>query len=132
MTTITGLTGIYDADGGLRGEAAYVIGHLLGRRECALCDLTHGPLRRKAEWDAMAATLPVPFALAHRNEVEAPLAGLVEGALPCVVADTGQGPRLLVDAPALAGCGGGVEAFAEVLERAVAEAGLAWPGPRRG
>ena len=132
MTTITSLTGVYDADGGLRGEAAYVLGHLLGRRECALCDLTHGPLRRKAEWDAMAATLPVPFALAHRNEVDAPLSGLIEGALPCVVADTGGGPLLLVDAEALAACGGRVGAFAETLERAVADAELAWPGPRSG
>ena len=132
MTTITGLTGVYDADGGLRGEAAYVLGHLLGRRECALCDLTHGPLRRKSAWDAMAAAPPVPFALAHRNEVDGALAALVDAALPCVVADTSDGPRLLVDAVALAACGGRIEPFAEALERAVDDAGLAWPGARRG
>ncbi|MFO8075988.1 MAG: hypothetical protein R6T85_07705 [Egibacteraceae bacterium] len=130
MTMITGLAGVYDADGGLRGEAAYVLGHLLGRRECALCDLTHGPLRRKAEWDAMTAALPVPFTLAHRNEVAPALGALVAGALPCVVAETADTPRIVVDAASLAACGGEVEAFAETLEAAVAGAGLLWPGPR--
>ena len=27
---------VYDADGGLVGEVRYVVGHLLGRAECAL------------------------------------------------------------------------------------------------
>lgn len=40
-------TGIYNADGGLVGEVRYVVGHLLGTAECALCDITHSPVRRK-------------------------------------------------------------------------------------
>jgi hypothetical protein len=63
------LLGVYDADGGLRGEVSYVVGKLLGRRHCSLCDLTHSPLRRKPEWDALVAELGVPFRLAHRNEL---------------------------------------------------------------
>jgi hypothetical protein len=62
------LVGVYAADGGLVGEVAYVVGHLLGRTECALCDVTHGTLRRKPDWDAMTARLPVPLRLVHRNE----------------------------------------------------------------
>ena len=31
------LVGVYDADGGIRGEVAHVLGHLVGRTECALC-----------------------------------------------------------------------------------------------
>ena len=43
------LVGVYAADGGLVGEVAYVVGHLLGRTECALCDVTHETLRRKPD-----------------------------------------------------------------------------------
>jgi hypothetical protein len=68
MTVYRQLLGVYDADGGLRGEVSYVVGHLLHRRECALCDITH-TWRRKPEWDAMTAKLGTPFTLLHRNEV---------------------------------------------------------------
>lgn len=68
MTAYRELLGVYDADGGLRGEVTYIVGHLLHRRECALCDITH-TWRRKPEWDAMTATLGTPFTLLHRNEV---------------------------------------------------------------
>ena len=79
--------GVYDADGGLVGELAYVLGHLLGRTECALCDITH-TWRRKPEWDAMAERLGVPFELAHRNEVTdaAALAAIADAGLPVVLA----------------------------------------------
>ena len=46
---------MYAADGGVLGEVAYVVGHLLGRTECALCDVTHRSVRRKPEWDAMTS-----------------------------------------------------------------------------
>src|ERR687897_376858 len=52
------VVGVYAADGGILGEVAYVVGHLLGRTECGLCDVTHGAVRRKPEWDDMAARLP--------------------------------------------------------------------------
>lgn len=39
------VVGVYDADHTLAGEVAYVVGKLLGRRHCALCDVTH-PLAR--------------------------------------------------------------------------------------
>lgn len=78
--------GVYDADGGLVGEVAYVVGHLLGRVECALCDITH-TWRRKPDWDDMVARLDVPFELAHRNEVTdaATLAAIREAGLPVVL-----------------------------------------------
>jgi len=56
----TELIGVYDADGGLRGELSCVFGHQPGRRQCGLCDITHSPVRRKAAWDAMVAGLSVP------------------------------------------------------------------------
>ncbi len=60
---ITEYIGVYHADGGLVGEAKYVLGHLLGRTHCSLCDITHSPVRRKKQWDAFVDSLGVPFRL---------------------------------------------------------------------
>ncbi len=109
--------GIYDADGGLAGELRYVVGHLLGTAECALCDITHSPVRRRPAWDRMVAALGVPFELRHRNELDAALTAALRGvALPTVVAELADGRITeVVDRTALAGCGGSIERFAEVL-----------------
>ncbi len=118
---------MYDADGGLVGEARYVIGHLLGRTECALCDITHSPVRRKPAWDRMVAGLGVPFRLRHRNELadDRPAAAAVRAAgLPLVVARLADGRVLPVLArDDLAGLHGSIEAFERVLRAALVDAG---------
>ena len=65
------IVGVYHADGGPIGEARYVIGKLLGTAHCALCDITHSPVRRKPEWDRMVAELGLPVELVHLNEMDA-------------------------------------------------------------
>ena len=79
---VTRVLGVYDADGGLRGEAAYVVGRLLGRRHCSLCDVTHSPVRRKPAWDALVRELEVPVRVAHRNELTPAEAGGGRGRRP--------------------------------------------------
>jgi hypothetical protein len=118
--SITSYSAVYNADGGLVGEARYVLGHIFGRTECALCDITHSPLRRKPEWDRMIARLPVPLHVLHRNELAPELAALLGGtALPVVIAhrDDGSVSQMLA-ADELAGLGGSVEAFALALGKA--------------
>ena len=111
------LLGVYDAAGGLRGELAYAVGHLLGRRHCALCDITHSPVRRRREWDALVSGLAVPFRLAHLNELTAEEAAAVSrhGA-PVVLAVEHDGRlRLLLDRSSLESAGGDVQRFAALL-----------------
>jgi hypothetical protein len=118
--SITSYSAVYNADGGLVGEARYVLGHIFGRTECALCDITHSPLRRKPEWDRMIARLPVPLHVLHRNELAPELAAFLGGtALPVVIAhrDDGSVSQMLA-ADELAGLGGSVEAFALALGKA--------------
>jgi hypothetical protein len=115
---------VYDADGGLVGEVRYVVGHLLGRAECALCDITHGPVKRKADFDALVARLEADghhVEVHHRNEQSAAQAAASTGHLPCVlVADVAEGPwAVLVSADELRSCGGDVGAFGEVLASAL-------------
>jgi len=121
--------GVYDADGGLAGELRSFVGHLLGIAECALCDITHSPVRRKRSWDAMVATLPVPFALRHRNELTGDeRQRLATMGLPVVAAELADGGSVaLLDADALRSCGGDVDAFASRLAEALREQGHTEP-----
>ena len=63
---VVGFTGIYDADGGLRGEVAYVVGHLLGRAEFRLTpDMIDGRLSEILGMpvrDRTKASFPAPQA----------------------------------------------------------------------
>lgn len=124
MQRIERLVGVYDADGTLLGELAYVVGHLLGRRSCALCDITHGRVKRRPEFDEAAGSLGVPFDLLHRDERSPELAALTDGALPCVVAE-GDGEQLvLVDRATLAACGKDPAALVDAIRSATTTAGL--------
>ena len=119
--SIVELLGVYDADGGLRGELRYIVGHLLGMTECSLCDITHSPVRRKPTWDALVRDLGLPFATVHRNEVPQRFASLVASApLPLVAAARDDGHvEVLLGPDALAGCGGDVERFRVALRAAL-------------
>jgi len=112
-------TGIYNADGGVWGETRYVIGHMLGTAACSLCDITHSPIRRKPQWDAMVARLPVPFEVRHRNEITpAETAHVAATGLPVVLAhhDDGSISTMLRSAQ-LDAVSGSVVAFELALTR---------------
>ena len=115
--------GVYDADGGLGGELRYVVGHLLGTAECALCDITHSPVRRKRTWDAMVAELDAPFDLRHRNELtEVETLALTPMGLPVVAAELEDGRwEELLGRDAVDPCDGDVDTFARVLRAAVVD-----------
>ena len=123
MREVVEVVGVYDADGGIRGEVAYVVGHLLGRTDCALCDITHSPVRRRPRWDAMTARLPVPVRLVHRNETTpAEQAAWASVGLPVVLGATGGNHVVLLDRPALRALDGSVDAFEQALRRALEKA----------
>ncbi len=125
MPEITALIGVYDADGTVRGELAYLVGARLGRAHCDLCAITHGLVRPKAEWRRCRESLPVPFRAHHRDD--APADVLASGGRPSfVVAETTDGLRPLLDRDALAACAGSPEALVAALGRAADEAGLSW------
>lgn len=126
MAKVKRIVGVYDADGGLRGEIAYLAGKLAGRH-CTLCDITHSPVRRRREWDAYVATLPVPFEVVHRNERTRDIARATTGREACVVAECEDGSIvMLLESDELARAGD-VVGLAQALESAVAAGGLQWP-----
>lgn len=110
-------SGIYNADGGVAGEIRYLFGHLFGTAECALCDISHSPLRRKPEWDRMVARMRVPLVVLHRNEIDERLRAAVQGVpLPVVVAHhSNESISVALTADQLAELGGSVEKFERAL-----------------
>ncbi len=124
---IVRLVGVYDADGTVRGELAYWVGARLGRRHCALCDITHGSVRQRPEWKACRAGLPVPFDTYHRNDQPADVRAVAGGQAPVVVAETDEGYVLLLGPQALDACGGTIRGLTAAIESAVVGHNLTWP-----
>ena len=118
---ITRLVGVYDADGGLLGEAAYVWGKVRGTRHCALCDITHGRVRRRPEWDRMVADRGVPVDLLHLNEMPADVRQAVAACgAPVVLARTGDGLLPLLVGAELDALDGSVARLGDLLRARLA------------
>lgn len=119
---VTRLVGVYDADGGLLGEAAYVWGKIRGTRHCALCDISHGRVRRKPAWDRMVADLGVPMDLVHLNEMPTDVRQAVGACgAPVVLVRTAAGLRPLVVRAELDTLDGSVARLGDVLRARLAE-----------
>jgi hypothetical protein len=126
MTVIRSLIGVYDADGSIRGELAYVVGRALGRRHCALCEITHGRVRESEQWPACREGLPVPFEAVHLDERSAAVRAASDGRAPCVLAQTDGGLSVLVGAAELEACVGDPRRLVAALEAAAAAGELSW------
>lgn len=113
--------GVYNANGGLRGEVSYVVGNMLGRTHCGLCDITHSPLRRKQEWDAMVSRAQVPIRIVHRNETSPAETDALQGInLPCVLGHDSDGRyEVILNADQLTALAGSVPDFAEALPASI-------------
>ena len=123
------IVGVYRADGGVRGELAYVVGRLLGGAHCSLCDITHATVRRKPDWDALVRRLGVPVTLLHLNEMPPEVAALVARTTSPVVL-VRDGDRLLemlLDASGLDALGGSVAGFEAAVRDALARRGWSLP-----
>jgi hypothetical protein len=90
--------GIYNADGTILGEIAYVAKKLVGRGSCALCDITHGWTGRRRDFDATCSAAAIDWTLLHRDEATAEQLAAA-GALPAVIRQNNSGTWELVLGP---------------------------------
>jgi hypothetical protein len=115
------LIGVYKADGGILGEVSYFLGHLVGLRECNLCDITHSPVKKKAEFKRFEKTLleqrGIVMKLVHMNErTDAELAAS-KGREPCVLLQYPDGSiSMFLDYVELKAASGSVESFAKLVD----------------
>lgn len=114
------LVGVYDADGTPMGELRYWVGARLGRAHCALCDITHGLVRERADWRACRATLSVEFATYHRDDQPDAVRAATGDRAPVVVAETDGGVVVLLDGAALDACAGSPERLIAAVSDALA------------
>ncbi len=118
------LVGVYDADHTVRGEVSYWIGARLGRAHCALCDISHGVLRRRSEWNAYVAGLAVPFETFHRDDQPDAVRAASGDSAPVVLAETAAGPVLLLDRVTLDACDGSVDLLSNAIDVALTREAL--------
>ena len=126
---IARLVGVYDADGTVRGEVAYWVGARLGKRHCALCDITHGAVGRKSGWTTCQEGLSVPFDTYHRNDQPDPVRTATGSIAPVVVAQTSSNIIVLLGPTELDACAGSIDQLVAAIEQAVERLGLTWPSP---
>ncbi len=110
---VSGLVGIHAPHGGL----ARALGRIVGRRGCALCDLTRSPLRGKPEWDRAVVALGVPVRLAHLDGLSTAEQRAVPAPedAPAVLARVGDRFEVVLGPADLEQLGGSVSAFARSL-----------------
>ncbi|BAX95753.1 hypothetical protein MSTE_00410 [Mycobacteroides stephanolepidis] len=125
---IVGFVGVYNGDGGVRGELAWVLGKLRGTASCALCDITHRGIRSNPEWKDLACTLGVPIDLVHRNERSIEIERLTGDLTPAVVAQTTDGDYVVMGPEDFTGASGDAVAFVRTLRQACMDRDLVWPG----
>lgn len=113
---------VYNADSGLGAMLLDVVKKVVGREDCTLCEITYGPLGKRASWSACASRLGIPVEELHRDEVPAAW-GIARSDLPCILGRLGQErPFILLGSRDLAACAGSVEELEQRL-RAALDAG---------
>jgi len=107
-------TGIYNADGTILGEIAYVAKKLTGRGSCALCDITHGWTGRRRDFDATCSNAGIEWELLHRDEAS-PAQLAAAGDLPAVIAERNGQWELVLGPRELDECNGDPAALVQRL-----------------
>jgi hypothetical protein len=119
------IIGVYDADGTVVGELSYFLRARLGRAHCALCDVTHGRVRERADWRAAREQLEVPFVTYHRDDQPPAVRAAAGGNLPSVLAETVDGRIIpLLDPAAVERCDGAPTRLVDAIGVACAAQGL--------
>ena len=119
------LIGVYNAEGTLRGELAYLIGKRFRQTHCSLCDVTHGTLREKALWRECRAGLPVTFETFHLNDAPPSVRQLISRhRAPLIALETDTEVTLLLDSAAIERCAGSPPALAAAITERLRERGI--------
>ncbi len=127
MARIRRIVGVYDADHTVWGELRYFVGARLGRTHCALCDITHGLVRERDDWKRARARLDAPFVTFHRDDQPPEVRQATTGVAPVVIAETSDGPVILLGPEDLEACAGSPERLMTAVEAAIERTGLVWP-----
>lgn len=106
--TIERLIFVFNAGSGSFNAFVDSAKKLLMIRGCTLCSITHGLAGEKSEWRDCKEEIGVPVDYVHKDEISPALRGVVQGKLPCIVAEAGGELTLLLGPDVLDRCQGSV------------------------
>ena len=110
------IVGVYNANDGIIGELTYVVGKVLGKAHCALCDISHGnSIKAKAQWHEQANNFPIPVQAVHINEMDEATKQASQGQSPVVVYLDGQHDHIIMTAEELENCQASPQIFFDKL-----------------
>lgn len=121
MTQTRGtLIGIYKADGGIVGELSYFFGHLVGLRNCSLCDISHSPIKKKASFKALERQLlaqqGISVRMIHLNERNDRELKASAGREPCMLLEYPDGSiSMFLDSADLSALSGNVASLKRLI-----------------
>jgi len=93
---IVRVIGVYDADGTIIGELTYFWQKTFRGRHCTLCDITHGAIKMRSEWNLAVTELGLEFELLHRDEATHRHTSVQGYQPPCVLAQDESGEIFLL------------------------------------
>jgi hypothetical protein len=109
---------VYSSDSGVRAMLVDVLKKLVGREDCALCEITYSPVGKRGEWLACEKRLGIIVDELHRDRLPDAW-GLNRDQLPCILARAGEEmPFVLVSRDEIGTC----RASIEQLERRIRDA----------
>lgn len=114
------LIGVYNANGGIVGELSYVLGHLIGLRNCSLCDISHSPVKMKSSFKKLQNELleqhGIEVKMIHRNERNELETKASEGREPCMLLQyPDQSISMFFDSAELKTLAGNVKSFEKLI-----------------
>lgn len=127
-TPIQSLLFVYAADSGLLSAVLDSARKILTIKGCTLCAITHGLVGETSAWRSCRKEIGVPVEYVHRDELAGPVADLVAGHLPCVLARSAQGLTLLLEPEVIDRCHGSVADLKARIQVHAAMHGLTLPG----
>ena len=107
----------------LRAMLFDVVKKAAGREDCALCEITYGPLGKKDAWRSCEARLGLLVDELHRDRLP-PEWGVDRRELPCVLARSGrETPFVLVTRDEIVACRGSIDGLERTIAQSLASIG---------
>lgn len=114
---------VYDVDSGFGAMLLDAAKKALGKEDCALCEMTHGPFGKREAWRRCESALGVIVDALHRNQIPAAWT-ISRTALPCILGRVGdQRPFVLVTRTEIEECGAELTALEHRLRSVLARFG---------
>lgn len=118
---------VYGADSGRLNALVDSARKLLRVKGCSLCAITHGLAGERSEWRECRDALGVPVDTYHRDDMPPEVAAALDGGVPAVLAQSGDGLQVLMGPEVLDRLQGAMADFRGRLLTHAAMKGLSLP-----